>query len=237
MSRASNATGVACARRRGPGWSLFAVTCLLLAACAENPADNVPAATVDPTVPPPATGTVPSAEPAESRPAPDGAVVYRITPANSKIEFEGSKVVATTHKGGFNAFNGEIHLLGDAIESAAMNVVIEAASIWTDNQGVTNHLKKPDFFDVATYPEARFELTDITREGNDYRVAGNFTLHGVTKNISFPAKISISNGRVLASSTFSIDRFDYNMTYAGRGNLVRREVVIRLNIQAEAAPG
>jgi polyisoprenoid-binding protein YceI len=161
--------------------------------------------------------------------------VFVINPGNSKIEFECSKVTRS-HVGGFNSFSGEIQLSGDSPEGASLIVAIRTDSIWTDTDQLTGHLKSPDFFDVATYPESNFALTAVTATETGYDVTGDLTLHGVTKTLTFPAAISIGDASVTATSEFVIDRFDFGIEYAGAADdLIRREVVIRLNIQADAA--
>lgn len=161
--------------------------------------------------------------------------VFVINPGNSKIEFECSKVTRS-HIGGFNAFSGEIQVPGETPEGAALSVTIQTDSIWTDTDQLTGHLKTADFFDVATYPESTFVLTAAAPTETGYDLTGDFTLHGVTKSITFPAAISINEDSVTATSEFVINRFDFGIEYPGMADdLIRSEVVIRLNISADAA--
>lgn len=167
--------------------------------------------------------------------AESAARVFVINPGNSKIEFECSKVTRS-HVGGFNSFSGEIQLPGETPEGAALSVSILTDSIWTDTDQLTGHLKSPDFFDVATYPESKFVLTDVTATEEGYDLTGDLTLHGVTKTLKFPATISIGDASITAVSEFVIDRFDFGIEYPGMtDDLIRREVVIRLSINADAA--
>ena len=92
-----------------------------------------------------------------------------------------------------------------------MTADIDMASTWSDNEGLTGHLKSPDFFDVAKHPKATFVSTEITpggEKGASHTVTGNFTLHGVTKSISFPATITVSDGSAKVDSEFFINRKD-----------------------------
>ncbi len=116
---------------------------------------------------------------------------YSITPANSKIEFVGSKVTGS-HNGSFGKFSGNINYSGSP-EKSSVTITIETASIAADDPGLTKHLQTPDFFDVAKFPEAKFESTAIKAGGDkgaSHTITGNLTMHGVTKSITFPANIT-----------------------------------------------
>src|SRR5215216_2351501 len=118
---------------------------------------------------------------------------YVITPQNSKIEFVGSKVTGK-HNGSFGDFSGHIDYTGNP-ETSRVSITIKSDSISTDTPDLTKHLKTADFFDVAKYPEASFVSTAIKPGGENgatHTVTGNFTLHGVTKAITFPATINVT---------------------------------------------
>lgn len=222
----------------------------MLPGCA-NPADDVAAAKVAaPKIEPipPATKTEPVKSipaSAESKAAATPAATSRggkalaITPANSKIEFVGSKVTGS-HTGGFKQFTGTYEPEGDKVESGKIKAEIDMDSTYSDNEKLTGHLKAPDFFDAAKFPKAIFESTEIKPGASDpkskdatHTVTGNFTLHGVTKSISFPAKISGGVDALNLESEFSINRKDFGVSYAGKtDDLIRDGVVIKLSIHA-----
>jgi polyisoprenoid-binding protein YceI len=106
--------------------------------------------------------------------------------------------------------------------------------VWTDADGLTRHLKSPDFFDVAKYPRATFESTEI-RAGGDkgatHTIVGNLTLHGVTKGVAFPVVVSEQDAAFAATAEFSLNRKDFGVAYPGMpDDLIRDEVVVRLKI-------
>lgn len=216
------------------GLSLFAAAC-------EDPSANKTKATVnEPSANSSAnsgntsnsTATAPAAETA---PAIKGKG-YSITPAESKVEFTGSKVTGK-HDGGFKEFTGTIDLVNSKAVESSVWVSIDTASTFSDDEGLTNHLKSADFFDVAKFPKASFKSTKIeadTAKGADiYTVTGDFTFHGVTKSITFPATIKTSAEKVEVESEFTISRKDFGITYEGKAdNLIRDGVVIRLNLSA-----
>jgi polyisoprenoid-binding protein YceI len=152
-----------------------------------------------------------------------------INPSNSKVEFVGAKVTAS-HPGGFTDFSGEVDL-ADPIEQSRIKVTIQTASLYADKEKLTNHLKSPDFFDVAKFPTATFQSTEIKKDANQHTITGDLTLHGVTKRISFPATIEASDSQVSANAEFSINRKDFGINYPGmQDDLIRDLVVIKLTL-------
>ena len=195
---------------------------LLFAACAD-PSQDVPAAKVATN----SSSTV-AATPAASANA--AAKAYAITAENSKVEFTGSKVTGK-HDGGFKQLQGEVHTSGNTVAHA--KVTIDTTSIFSDNDRLTGHLKSPDFFDVQKFPTAVFETTSISGAGDNATVNGKLTLHGVTKDISFPAKIDVKDDSVTVKAEFSINRKDFGIVYAGKpDDLIRDGVVLRLDVNA-----
>jgi len=153
-----------------------------------------------------------------------------INPSNSKVEFVGAKVTAS-HPGGFTDFMGKIDL-GDPIEKSQIEVTIQTASLYADKEKLTKHLKSPDFFDVGNFPTATFRSSEIKSDGDGHTIAGDLTLHGVTKRISFPATIKATGSEVSATAEFSINRQDYGISYPGmRDDLIRDLVVIKLSLK------
>ena len=159
---------------------------------------------------------------------------YSITPQNSKIEFIGSKVTGH-HNGSFGEFSGQVDYAGSP-ENSHVNIAIKTDSITTDTPDLTKHLKTADFFDVAKYPEATFVSTAIKpggENGASHTVTGNLTLHGVTKAVTFPATINVTPEAATVESSFSINRKDFGINYAGAAdNLIRDDVVLTLHVRA-----
>lgn len=198
----------------------LSLSILFFAACAD-PSENVPAASV---------GTN-STTTTAAKPATDAsAKAYAITSENSKVEFTGSKVTGK-HDGGFKDLQGEVHVSNGAVAHA--KVTIKTESIYSDNDRLTAHLQSADFFDVEKYPEAIFETTSISPQGDNSTVTGNLTLHGITKPITFPAKVQVKDDAVTIKAEFSINRMDFGMKYPGKSDdLIRDGVVLRLDVKA-----
>ena len=203
------------------GVLLMVLSGLLLVAACGNPATNKSQAV---------TGeAVKTASPVSA-----AAQKYPITPEHCKVEFVGSKVTGS-HNGSFQKFTGEIDYTGDPLTSR-VSFSLDTNSITTDDPKLTEHLKTADFFDVAKYPQAKFESTAIKAGGDkgaSHTVTGNLTLHGVTKSITFPATIAAAADAITVNSDFAINRKDFGINYAGAAdNLIRDDVVLKLKIHA-----
>jgi polyisoprenoid-binding protein YceI len=194
---------------------------MFLSACSDPSSDKSKAVTGE-------------AAPVASPPATAQGQKYQITPQNSQIAFVGSKVTGS-HNGSFGDFSGQIDYNGTP-EQSHVNIDIKADSITTDTPDLTKHLKTADFFDVAKYPQATFVSTAIKAGGEggaSHTVTGNLTLHGVTKSVTFPATISVTPDVASVDSTFSINRKDFGINYAGAAdNAIRDNVVLTLKIRA-----
>jgi len=164
---------------------------------------------------------------------------YVFTP-ESTIGFVGSKVTGS-HNGGFKTFTGHFTVKDGKPVGNDHKVTIDMASTWSDAEKLTGHLKSPDFFDVEKFPQTTFDVTELKAGDNGaYTVAGNFTLHGVTKNISFPATVTQGTDTVTIKSEFDIKRKDFGIVYPGKAeDLIRDEVIIKLDLTAkpEASSG
>jgi polyisoprenoid-binding protein YceI len=162
---------------------------------------------------------------------------YVIAPPSSKIEFIGSKVTGS-HNGAFEKFSGGIDYAGTP-EKSRVNVTMETDSLKADDANLTKHLKTADFFDVAKFPQATFASTEIKAGGTggaSHTITGNLTLHGVTKSVTFPATINVTPDVANVDATFSINRKDFGINYAGaQDNLIRDDVVLKLTIRAPKA--
>lgn len=199
--------------------TLLAATAITFVSC-ENPADKTTDAKVSEAVEKSTASTAASTR-------------YVFTP-NSKVSFTGSKVTGS-HDGGFKSFTGYFTVKDGAPVGNDHKVVIDMNSTFTDSEKLTGHLKSGDFFDVTNFPQATFDVTGFTKESaTTYSIAGNFTLHGQTKNIMFPATVS-QDGEVLKiRSTFDINRKHFGIVYTGQtDNLIRDEVVIKLDLEAK----
>lgn len=182
------------------------------------------------------TGEAVATAGAAAKAAPANATTYAFDNTNSKIGFVGAKVTGK-HEGGFGTFKGTTRIADNAPEKGTVTVEIDMPSVTSDSEKLTGHLKSPDFFDTEKFPKAKFESTSVKVGGDNgatHTVTGNLTLHGVTKSITFPAKIAASADAVNLTAEFGINRKDFNINYPGKADdLIKDEVLIKLDIKAK----
>lgn len=202
-------------------YPLAAILLLLAVGCA-NPAADAPDAVVEEAAP----------EPAGDDAETVGVAVYQLS-EDSTVGFVGAKITGS-HEGGFNSFEGVVSVDGGKAESSSVEVVIDTTSLWADNEKLTGHLKSADFFDVEAHPKATFKSTAIAaEEDGTYTLTGNLDLHGITKQISFPASVEVDDHGFSATAEFSINRMDFEIKYAGKpDDLIRDEVLIKLDLRS-----
>lgn len=212
---------------------VFFASMLFLSSCA-GPDPNTPKANTS------APSTNRSANTANAAPAAATAakgVAMEINSANSTVGFEGYKVTGK-HVGGFKQLTGTVDLVNNKPEESSVSVDIDATSIFSDDPGLTDHLKTKDFFEVEKFPKASFKSTKIesgAKAPDNYTVTGDLEMHGVTKSVTFPAKIDVASGEVTVKASFSINRKDFGILYSGKAdNLIRDDVTIMLDVKTAA---
>lgn len=140
--------------------------------------------------------------------------------AASKLEFVGSKTDGK-HAGGFKDFKGAIATDGKGVEKVTLE--IKTSSIYSDDAKLTAHLKSGDFFNVNKYPKATFSSTKIEPISGEkdatHKVTGELTLLGVTKEVTFPAKVAVSGKSAKLAGKVTINKKDFGMTY-GEGKIL-----------------
>ncbi len=168
---------------------------------------------------------------------------WQIDSSHTSVEFTVRHMMISNVKGQFQKTTGTITANGNDAASAKIDVSIDASSVDTRVERRDAHLKSPDFLDVAKYPTITFKSTKVEAEGpNKWKVTGDLTLHGVTKQVALEVEGSgapvqvMGNTRVGASATTKIKRGDFGLTWnkaleAG-GVLVGEEVAISIDIEA-----
>lgn len=183
--------------------------------------------------------------------------VYNIDTQNSTVKW------TATHKGGFNPRFGTMTTTGNL---TAENEQLTSGTLSSDVNSLTTnpaavdpattegktskdldtHLKSADFFDAAKYPKVTFVITGVKdlaagteskTAGANKTVSGNLTIKDKTVNVTFPAKVTVSNGTVTLVSQFTINRDDWGLTYGTDGDpkdwMISQNVDLNLNIVAK----
>lgn len=180
-----------------------------------------------------------AAEPVAAAAPAAGAVNYAFSNDGSTLQFVGAKVTAK-HEGSFKAFRGTITVVGGDPTKSSVNADIDIASLAVEPPKLAGHLKTPDFFDAEKFPKGKFTSTAIKAGGENgatHTVTGNLELHGVSKGITFPAKIKMEPEQVTVDAEFAINRKDFAIVYAGMADdLIKDDVLIKLSLHAKKAP-
>ena len=179
---------------------------------------------------------------------------YKVDSATSNVNWK------AFHKGGFAprwgtlaVSTGELSVADNQLTSGEF--VIDMKSIKVDPASVTEkdkkytdlegHLKNEDFFDVAKFPTADFKITKVEElaagaqnavEGANKTVSGNLTIKDKTVNVSFPAKVEVTENGLTMVSNFTINRQDWGLAYGTEGDpkdwMISQEVDLELNVVA-----
>jgi polyisoprenoid-binding protein YceI len=167
---------------------------------------------------------------------------WDIDVGHSAIHFWVRHMVISKVHGRFAKWSGAIALDAQDLTKSSVEVRIDAASIDTQVADRDAHLKSADFLDVAKYPELTFRSKKIEKASGGYRVTGDLTLHGVTKEVTLEAEFAGTgkdpwgNERAGFSAKAALDRREFGLTWnaaveAG-GVLVGEKVEIAIELEA-----
>ena len=133
------------------------------------------------------------------------------------------------HYGKLPISAGQLDIKDDVLHGCYVTIkmdgiIVEDLKAEEGGDKLKAHLEGEDFFDVAKYPEAKFELTDVPAEGlkiaDIKELKGNLTLKDVTKNITIPVasiQRDAATGKYsFTSQTFRINRADWNVKYGSK---------------------
>ncbi|MBF0342580.1 MAG: YceI family protein [Magnetococcales bacterium] len=124
-----------------------------------------------------------------STPAWAAAEKYAIDPTHSFVTFTIPHLGYSLLQGRFNKIEGQFTLDPAQTTGAELQVTVDTTSIDTNHAERDKHLKSKDFLDTEHFPKAEFKSKKITEKDGKAQVEGDLTLHGVTKPVSFEAKM------------------------------------------------
>src|SRR6185295_10708968 len=109
---------------------------------------------------------------------------WEIDSSHSSLHFSVRHLVIAKVRGSFARWSGTIDVSQGDFSKATVAVTIDASSIDTGVADRDGHLKSPDFFDVAQYPELRFVGTRVQpRSEGEIDVIGDLTIRGITREV------------------------------------------------------
>lgn len=133
---------------------------------------------------------------------------------NSKIEFVGKKPDGK-HSGGFKKFTAKAIADFEEPTNGLLEIEIDATSLFSDDEKLTNHLKNPDFFDVRKHPKINFKSTKLIvhEEQGKAKIVGDLTLLDRKIELEVPCTVSVDEKLVKVVANFELDRTKWGMTY------------------------
>jgi polyisoprenoid-binding protein YceI len=160
-------------------------------------------------------------------------------PAHSEVDFSIRHGGVSNVHGRFGKVQATLVYNEADISKATVTATIDTSTVDTGESPRDNHLKSDAFFDVAKFPTATFTSTSVTRNGNNLTVAGNFTLHGVTKPIVLDVEgpaTPVENGmdHKLHSgftATTTLNRLDYGIGTSFPTALVGNEAKLTIEVE------
>jgi polyisoprenoid-binding protein YceI len=171
---------------------------------------------------------------------------FAIDPVHSTIGFR-VKHLFSHVTGRFEDVSGTITIDPAKPENSSVEVSIATKSVNTSNEKRDTHLRSADFFDVEKFPAMTFKSKSVKRTGEDTAdVTGDFTLHGVTKEVTLKVKF-LGKGKGMTGGLLTgweakttLKRADYGLVWSKlvEGvSVVGDEVEISLEIEAPAVNG
>lgn len=181
--------------------------------------------------------------------------VYAADLQTSKVDWK------AFHKGGFAPRWGTLALKSGELTSengelTSGDFVIDMQSLKVDPASVTEkdkkytdlegHLKNADFFDVEKNPTADFKITKVAAleapsetavAGANKTVSGNLTLLGKTVNVSFPAKVDVTDASTSLQAKFTVNRADWGIKFGTSETdpaewMISKDIEIGIDVKA-----
>jgi len=170
------------------------------------------------------------------------ATKWALDPMHSEITFKVKHMMIANVTGSFTKF--DVKALSEGNDFTKGNVIFTADvdSVDTHNEQRDGHLRSPEFFDGAQFPQIKFESTSISKKGEDsLSVQGNLTMKGVTKPIILDLEFGGTGkdpyGNTKAGFTINgkINRKDFGLNWNAAletgGVLVGDEIKVHGEIQ------
>jgi polyisoprenoid-binding protein YceI len=144
-----------------------------------------------------------------------------LKPAASSVEWHAEKITGS-HSGTVALKKGNVMLENDQLTGGMFIMDMNKIAV-TDIKGegktkLEGHLNSKDFFNVGEHAEAMFKITSVKPMKSDdanfnTEISGELTIKGITKPVTFPAKVSVEKGKFAAYGEMTIDRTNYDIKY------------------------
>lgn len=167
---------------------------------------------------------------------------WTLDPTHSELVFKVRHMMITNVKGEFRKFDASIVSDGADFTKSSIDVTIDAASIFTNEDKRDGHLKSADFFDVENFSTLTFKGISFKKAGGDeYKLTGELTIKGVSKEVELDVEFGginkdpWGNEKAGFSVEGKINRKDFGLNWNAAletgGVLVSEEVKISAEVQ------
>jgi polyisoprenoid-binding protein YceI len=164
------------------------------------------------------TNSIP--ELAGEKPAKDLTGTFAFEKETALVKWTGSKKIIVDYfdTGTINIKSGLVNMENGEVKSG--EIIFDMTSIaavttggGSGQDGLTKHLKSADFFEVETYPEAKYVVTSSEKTKDGVVLKGDLTLKGQTNPLDVLANVKTENGNVLIAGIAEIDRSKWNVRF------------------------
>jgi polyisoprenoid-binding protein YceI len=178
-----------------------------------------------------------------SLPAAAASSTWQVDPAHSSAQFSVRHLAISTVRGAFSKVTGTVVLDESDITKSTVDVSIDVTTVDTREPDRDKDLRSDNFFNVAKFPTMTFKSKKVVKVSpGKLKVTGDFTLHGVTKEVTLdvdgptpPIKDPWGNTRAAVTATTKINRQEYgvkwNATLDNGGLAVGDDVSITLDVE------
>lgn len=110
---------------------------------------------------------------------------YKYDNVHSSVSFKARYFDISWIHGRFNEVEGKFSIDKEKPENSKFELTIKADTVDTNNKARDEHLRQADYFDTKQFPTIEFKSTSVKPGTGGYEVTGDFTMHGVTKKVTF----------------------------------------------------
>jgi polyisoprenoid-binding protein YceI len=167
------------------------------------------------------------------------AQTWTLDKSHGRLGFNITHLMVSDVDGVFTAYDIKLNSTKEDFSDAVIELTAETKSVNTSDEKRDGHLKSADFFDVEKFATLNFKSKSFTKvDGKKYKLAGDLTLHGVTKPVTLDVVVNGPtvhpfNKKPLAGFkvTGAIKRSDFGLGSQYPGAILGDEVIINASFE------
>lgn len=172
--------------------------------------------------------------------------VYKLETDSSAISWEGEYLTGLKENGTVKLRSGEVRVTDGMISGGEFVIDMNTIESIPHKDRLVDHLKSPDFFDAAKFETSKFVLRSVAPSSSEgaqagrFVIAGDLTVKGITKPISFMTTITSDQNNLTTKGSFAINRADWEIKYNSAtffsnlgDKIIRDAVTLGLDLKAQ----